>query len=476
MKSQLSWALRLFKAGVYEPFCTMDGVVNSKQIQALKYLNDREVKELLYGGAKGGGKSYLGAFNQTLSALIYPQTQYFVAREELNDLRKWTMPTFMEVAKNIGLEKSDYTFNGQDNFIKFYNDSKINFLAAKRIPSDPFFERFGSMQNTGGWIEEGGEVDEMAYSNLKLSIGRCKNKEYDIPFKLLITANPKKNWMYNNIIKPYEKKELDKSIQYIQAFAKDNPGLQNEYHDTLNGIKDKRDRQRLLLGMWDYDDDDNSLCNFDKITDIFTNNFVGRDDKGNMLLTQNFMSCDIAISNDHFVCINWHGLRIEEIIRIKNISPTQIDTQTDLGIANNKIDFTPILNILERQALKYKVPRSNIAYDASGLGSHLVKLFPGAVPVRSGQVLHKEFNNLKSELEFLLAEMINSGMIYCNPDIESNTKEILIEELQMLKRSNEPGEKLSTIKTAQIKELIGHSPDVMKAITYRLLFWITRKT
>jgi len=178
--------------------------MHPKQGQALNYLiNKPEIREVLYGGAKGGGKSFLGAFWLISSALLYPETSWFVARENLTDLRKHTIPTFFEVIKLLGLDIDSIKFNGQDNIFHFSNGSRIVFVSASYLPSDPMFERFGSMQNTGGWIEEGGEIDEMAYANLKLSIGRCKNKEYGIPFKLLITANPKKNWMYNNIIKPF---------------------------------------------------------------------------------------------------------------------------------------------------------------------------------------------------------------------------------------------------------------------------------
>ena len=52
----------------------------------------------------------------------------------------------------------------------------------------------------------------------------------------------------------------------------------------------------------------------------------------------------------------------------------------------------------------------------------------------------------------------------------------MINELQMIKRSTEPGEKLATLKKVIIRELLGHSPDIMDAIKYRLLFLISRGT
>ena len=132
---------------------------NDKQVQAARYWIDDTTEELLYGGGKGGGKSYLGVSLIFGDALIYPGTHYFIARKALNDLRKFTIPTVHEVFKNWGLTLDDYlTFNGQDNTFNLRNESKVFLISCDDVPSDPLFERFGSMQNTRGWIEEGGEV------------------------------------------------------------------------------------------------------------------------------------------------------------------------------------------------------------------------------------------------------------------------------------------------------------------------------
>ena len=139
---------------------------NPKQIKAAEYWLDNETEELLYGGAKGGGKSFLGCSLIFGDALIYPETHYFVARGELIDLRKFTIPSIEEVFQKWKLNIGEYaSFNGQDNCYTLYNKSKVFLIACKVIPSDPMFERFGSMQMTRGWIEEAGEVVEAAKAN-----------------------------------------------------------------------------------------------------------------------------------------------------------------------------------------------------------------------------------------------------------------------------------------------------------------------
>src|SRR5690606_24386122 len=119
-------------------------------------------------------------------------------------------------------------------------------------PSDPMYERFGSMQFTGGWIEEGGEIDFAAYENIRLSIGRWMNDHYNIPPKLLITCNPKKNWMYVDFYKPWSEGKLPKNKRFIQALVTDNTFRQKNAVDILDKIKDKITKQRLRFGQWEY--------------------------------------------------------------------------------------------------------------------------------------------------------------------------------------------------------------------------------
>ena len=99
---------------------------NQKQLEAVEYWIDDTTEEILYGGGKGGGKSYLGTSLIFGDALIYPDTHYFIARKELIDLRKFTVPTVHEVFKNWGLKFEDYaSFNGQDNVFNLKNGSKV---------------------------------------------------------------------------------------------------------------------------------------------------------------------------------------------------------------------------------------------------------------------------------------------------------------------------------------------------------------
>ena len=94
--------VELFKRKEFDIFCTLDGKLHEKQREALFILTDNQTKEFAYGGAAGGAKSWTGALWLVLSCLAYPDTRYFVGREELKRLRESTLITIFRVAKSLG--------------------------------------------------------------------------------------------------------------------------------------------------------------------------------------------------------------------------------------------------------------------------------------------------------------------------------------------------------------------------------------
>lgn len=443
---------------------------NPKQLLASQYWIDDVTEEILYGGGKGGGKSYLGVSLIFGDALIYPETHYFIARQELIDLRKFTIPTIHEVFKNWGLKIEDYaTFNGQDNVFTLYNGSKVYLIACKEIPSDPMYERFGSMQMTRGMIEEGGEVAEQAKANLWLSIGRWKNKEYNLKKKLLITANPKKGWMKRDFVDLFYQNLLPKTRQFIQALASENPYLPEDYVKSLAEIKDTVTRQRLSEGNWDYDEDKDSLISFDALTDSFTNTITKDGNK--------YLVVDVArLGQDSTVLTFWDGLELYKI--------EQYHKQDTLTTAQKIKDF----------ATSEKIPYSHILIDADGIGGGVIdQLFgvksfvanstplPTASQIRERQskiitdfTPKTNFANLKTQCAFKLAELINEHKIAFKV---SEHRETIIEELTALLRQKDVDSdgKLKILPKDDVKLVLGKSPDVGDCMIYRAWFELAKE-
>jgi phage terminase large subunit len=443
---------------------------NPKQFLASEYWIDQETEEILFGGAKGGGKSYLGASLVCADALIYPETHYFIARAELIDLTNFTLPTVHEVFKNWGLDFNLYaSYNGQTHCINLHNGSKIFLLACKETPSDPLFERFGSMQMTRGWIEEGGEVPENAKANLWLSIGRWKNDVYNLKKKLLITANPKKGWMKRDFVDPFKQNLLPKSRKYIQSFATDNTYLSEDYVNTLRNEKNVIRRQRLFEGNWDYDEDQDSLISYDALTDCFTNTIVKDGQK--------YLIVDVARKGkDTTVFSIWDGL---ELIKVEQFS------QQATNITEDKVKDYARLN---------QIPFSNIMIDEDGIGGGVVDHLFGVkgfvanstpLPTRSqvrmriakidNEIVPKtNFKSLKTQCAFKLAELINERKIaFRVPEL----RDVILEELTSLLRQKDIDSdgKLQIKPKDEVKIELGRSPDIGDTLIYRAWFELQKE-
>jgi len=386
--------------------------------------------------------------------MIYPETLYFIARKSLNDLRKYTIPSIYEVLEAYGVDKGYCKFNAQDNYFTLYNKSKIFLIEAKYMPSDPLYQRFGSMQMTRGWIEEAGEFELAAKSNLSASIGRWKNELYKLPAKLLMTCNPSKNFLYKDFYKKSKDGTLEPWRKFVQAYPEDNKKLPPGYIEHLVKTLTANEKERLLFGNWEYDDDPSVLIDYDRILDLFKNEHVP---KG-----EGFISADIARKGkDSTTIAIWSGFRVEKIIALRK----SLTTETAKEIRS--------------LANQYKIPMSRVICDEDGVGGGVVDQLSckgfvnnskpiGNTLMRRGRVVN--YANLKSQCGYNLADLINNAGVYINcPD--DNVKALIIEELEQLKDGNVDGEgKLSLMSKADVKERIGRSPDYSDMLLMRMYF------
>jgi len=435
---------------------------NSKQKEcAIAWLND-EVTDIVYGGAKGGAKSYTGASLIFGDALLYPETHYFIARDSLSDLRKFTIPTIYEVFANWGLDIKYLTFNGQDNFFKLYNGSKVFLLDAAPQPRDPLFQRFGSMQMTRGWIEEAGEFKEAAKNNLMASIGRWKNDLYGVSPKLLQTCNPSKNYLYTDYYKRWKEGVLEPHKRFIQAFPQDNKMLPKSYIESLERNLSKNEKERLLYGNWEYDDDPSALIDYEKALDIFSNTHVPSGEKK--------ITSDIArLGGDKIVIIEWDGWRG----KVKWYQKQSLDVTGKL---------------IEESRNKLGIGQHDVLVDEDGVGGGIVDFMKyrgfvnNASPVPSptaplddnGKRMKENFDNLKSQCYFRLAERINKNELFLQCD--SEVKTWIIEELEQIKQKGLDSDmKKGIIPKDKMKGQLGRSPDFADALMMREYFELKPK-
>jgi len=432
-----------------------------KQRIMWKLLNDDKTKFLLFGGGAGGAKSWLGCEWLLTMCAKYPGTKWFIGRNELKRLMGSTYITMLKVFRWHKIPPTAYKLNSQYNYIEFWNGSRIDLIDVAYKPNDPMYERFGSLEYTGGWLEEVGEIKKKAFEMLKSRIGRHMNKEYNIMSKVFLTCNPKKNWVYHKFYKPWKEDKLDDNCCFIQSLYNDNPYTASEYGENLKSIEDPVLRERLMNGNWEYSEDDSNLMQYEKIINIFSNQFV-KDLGGNTYLTVD----PARFGKDRAVLILWHGFYIKKIWFYDKSNQKWLQEK------------------IESICQQHHIPYSNVAIDEDGIGGGLVDNLYGVVGFLNGSSPVEEvfeniqetkkygYKNLRSQCYFKLSEKVNKNQIGCYPEIPEDVKELIIQELEAIKRKDceQNEKKLQVIGKDEIKENIGHSPDFSDCMMQRMIF------
>jgi PBSX family phage terminase large subunit len=411
---------------------------------AIEYLFDKTTKEVLFGGAAGGGKSFVGCAWLILLALKYPSTRYLMGRSKLDALKKTTLNTFFEVCQKWGLiANKHYKFNGSSNIITFFNKSEIILKDLFLYPSDRNFDSLGSLEITAAFIDEANQVTEKA-KNVVASRLRYKLDKFNIIPKLLMTCNPAKNWVYTEYYRPYKENKLKPYKRFIQSLVVDNKFISQHYETQLSQL-DELSKQRLLYGNWEYDISNDSLIDYDAILNIFS--IKGK--QGSKYIT-----CDVArFGADKTVIILWIGLHIEKVV-------TYLKSEIPL-----------IVKTIQEMQQEHQVHLTNIIIDEDGVGGGAKDYLRCKGFVNNSRPINAEnYQNLKTQCYYKLADLINKGQLGITLN-DINIKKHIIEELEQVRTKDaDKDNKLQIIPKEDIKVNIGRSPDYADALMMRMYY------
>jgi hypothetical protein len=396
-----------------------------------------------YGGAAGCGKTALGCYWLLELGFYLNGARFFIGRDSIKDTKVSVIKTWSEVAKKIGFSGYEFTGDG----ILFSNGTEVELLDLSFYPQkDPVFERLGSKEYTAGWIEEASQVNYLAFETLKTRVGRWKNEA--VKSKILCTFNPKKNWIDAVFYRPFANGKESKDTRFIYALPSDNPFLPSDYIKRLHELKDEATKQRLLFGNFNYDDSPNTMCDYGAITAIFKNDIVKKTGKY-------YITADIArFGADKAIIIVWDDWVVVDH-RVFAISKT-----TDIQLC------------IEHFRHKYKIPKRQCLADDDGVGGGVVDNCGILGFVNNGRPFDGEnYQNLQSQCGYKLAEKINGGEVGFECDLDENTKEAIISELQQLQTYDSDSDGKLKIKPKElIKQDIGHSPDWRDVFLMRAYF------
>lgn len=424
--------------------------------------NRSDIRFVGLGGGAGGGKTWMGCEWLLTNCYFYPGSRWFIARNELKRLMNSTYVTWRKVTKHHGIPDDDWVLDGKYNVIRFKNGSTIDLLDVAYKPTDPDYERFGSLEYSGGFGEEAGEWHFGAFDVLKSRIGRHNTFDgVELPPKFYLTFNPTKGWVYRIFYKPWKNEVLPSDYIYIQSLYSDNPYTAQAYGEQLSSISNAAMRARLKEGDWEYDDDIAALTSLDALSDLFTNT-ITRD--GNR-----YLIVDVARKGvDRTVFSFWEGLELAEV---------QVYTKQTTDVTEQKI---------RDAAAAKRIPFSHILIDEDGIGGGVVDHLPGvkgftanSTPFLSDReiatrgshtdVYRQNFANLKAQCGFKAAELINTHKIAVR--IEGYRDDI-IEELSTTLREKDPDTegRLRLVPKDEVKSTLGRSPDIGDTIIMRAYF------
>lgn len=218
-----------------------------KQHEFIQAVFSEKYKYLLFGGAAGGGKSFVSLATLILLARIYPGSKSFVIRESLPTLKRTTIPSFFKLCPKSFVK----SYNQTDQLVKFRNGSSLTFFPENYV-MDKNLTRFDGIEANFFLIEEGQECQRKTFEKCKLRAGRniIPGLDKQPNPMILVTCNPSQNWTKELFHEPFVNGTLTSDHFYLQSLMKDNPSLPESY---LNGLEnlDEVTREIFVNGNWD---------------------------------------------------------------------------------------------------------------------------------------------------------------------------------------------------------------------------------
>jgi len=211
--------------------------LSKKQQEAL----NNPAKFLLYGGAKGGGKSWFMCVWVFLMAVKYRGNKLFFCRRRSVDFTNTTLETWRKsIPANL------YRINEQKK--KIYIDITKSVIDYGGLDDPLVVQSLNSAEYAHIGVDQAEEVDQDSFSMLR---GTLRHRVADgtcPPYQIRLTANPAQCWLKDYFIM---NPEVDTA--YVAALPTDNPSLPKDYVENLRQAFKHRPHllEAYLHGSWD---------------------------------------------------------------------------------------------------------------------------------------------------------------------------------------------------------------------------------
>lgn len=418
------------------------------QMKALKVLLDDEHTAVWFGWGAWWWKTYTWAIRIDTMCRTYPGVRYAMVRDTIKNVKATTVKSLFDFYRDYNIpEEYRGVLNEQKSVIKYRNGSEIVLLEGCRYPSDPYYNRFGSLELTWAFIEESAECPLEGIEIIQTRVGRQLNDKYHILGKVLETFNPNPWHVYERYYKG-KHKDGEKAI-FIRALVKDNPFIPEQYVQNLERASDQI-KSRLLYWEWKFDDNSRMLFKTDDIEWMLT--AKPKWDKYHLI-------CDVARFGSDTTRISLR--KGNKRFRVKTF---------------DKSKTTETIQAITFFVEQYWIRWENVVVDSDGVWWGVVDGLPNcrafinnSKPIET--YAKHNYANLKSQCAFLLQEKVQNGEIVIEREHMDKDKDRELLQQEMMntfideksidwKTRIEPKEKM--------KERIGRSPDLLDTLIMRM--------
>lgn len=218
---------------------------NDKQRQFLE--SDKKI--ILYGGARGGGKSWTVRTQLLIYCYAYPGITCMIVRKTYPELRENHINTLCNQL-GCGSRNAFAKYNDSKKTITFPNGSRILFRYCSNEADEG---RFQGTEIDVLAIDEATQHPETRFKKLMACVRGINN----YPKKIILTANPGgegHNWVKRLFIdRNFEPSENPDDYEFIQALPQDNKVLMKMSPDYISQLEALPTAYRLawLEGRWD---------------------------------------------------------------------------------------------------------------------------------------------------------------------------------------------------------------------------------
>lgn len=211
-------------------------------------------KYICYGGARGGGKSFVARIKAILLALYYPGIQILLLRRTYNELLENHVVPLQKELRTEQKENKIAVYKTQEKVFVFPNGSRIK-LGYCDNETDVL--QYQGQAYEVIFIEEATHFTEFQFNCLKESnrlSGQCKK---DVKPRIYLTCNPGgvgHSWVKRLFIdREYIEGEIPDEYDFIPALVFENEFIMQhdpDYVKVLESLPEDR-KKAMLYGEWD---------------------------------------------------------------------------------------------------------------------------------------------------------------------------------------------------------------------------------